>query len=409
MKCGLLTIGNELLSGVTVNTNASWLGNQMLINGMPVQTSMVVGDSVNELRRGLNYIWENHDIVITTGGLGPTHDDRTVRVIADFFGTSMEFHKETFRRLKNRLSSRDIEITERHRNQCMLPKSAEIIPNESGTAPAMHFTAENKHMFCLPGVPFEMKHLMETAVLPRLKEVSGRVIFTRVLRTVGVPESTLYNTVKAKIEHLPEDMVAFLPHGYGVDIRIMADNNDMSEESMDGLIAELKGEIGTPVYAEQDETMASVIGKMLKKRKFSLATAESCTGGLLADELTNVSGSSEYFLEGLVTYSNKAKINELNVPGELIESHGAVSEEVAHAMARGVLDLTGSDTALSTTGIAGPTGGSDEKPVGLVYIGCGMKDNIMVNRFVFTKDRRLNKVRSVYAAMNMLRLELLRR
>ena len=407
MRVGLLTIGNELLSGVTVNTNAAWLGQQLLLNGFPVTTSLVVGDPVDEIRRGLDALWNQHDAIITTGGLGPTHDDRTVEVIAEFFNSDLEFHEKTFERLKSRLAKRDIEITERHREQCMLPVDAEIIPNKQGTARAMYFEKEGKHAFCLPGVPHEMKSMVSEEILPRLKRLETRKVHTRIIRTVGVPESTLYNLVENQIEGLQDNMIAFLPHGYGVDIRLIADETDMNESMLDQLVSDLKATVGQPAYAEEDVPLAAVIGDMLRERDLTLATAESCTGGMLADEVTNISGSSDYFLTGYVTYSNEAKIRELSVPEELIIRHGAVSEQVAASMAAGAVKATGSRTALSTTGIAGPTGGTEEKPVGLVYIGCAIDDDVTVRKFEFSDDRRLNKMRSVYAALNLLRTQLL--
>lgn len=407
LRVGLLTIGNELLSGVTVNTNAAWIGQQLLLNGFPVQTSLVVGDPVDEIRRGLKALWNQHDVVITTGGLGPTHDDRTVEVLADFFNSDLEFNEDTFERLKSRLSKRDIEITERHKEQCMLPVDAEIIPNSQGTAPAMYFEQNGRHAFCLPGVPHEMKSMVSDEILPRLQRLEIRKVHTRIIRTVGVPESTLYNMVQDQIGQFPDNMTAFLPHGYGVDIRLMADETEMSVSDLDQLVSDLKATVGQPVYAEEDVSLSAVTGDMLRKRELSLATAESCTGGMLADEVTNIPGSSDYFLAGYISYSNEAKMRDLSVPEELIIQQGAVSEQVAASMALGALKVSGSQTALSTTGIAGPTGGTEEKPVGLVYIGCAIHGDVTVRKFEFSDDRRLNKMRSVYAALNLLRIQLL--
>ncbi len=409
MQVGLLTIGNELLSGVTVNTNASWIGQQLLLSGYPLRTSLVVGDPVGEIRRGLDTLWKEHDVVITTGGLGPTHDDRTVEVMAEFFQSDVEFHAGTFERLTSRLSERNIEITERHRQQCMLPVEAEIIPNHHGTAPAMYFQQDNKHAFCLPGVPYEMKQLVSGELLPRLQSIETHKVHTRIIRTIGVPESTLYNMVKDEVDYLNDNMVAFLPHGYGVDIRLMADESYMTDSEINTLVQRLKLKVGKPVFAEEDKSLAEVIGKMLGNESLTLAVAESCTGGMLSHEITNVSGSSDYFLAGYITYSNQSKIDELAVPQEEIEQFGAVSTQVAASMAKGARNASGADVALSTTGIAGPTGGTDEKPVGLVYIGYAAKDRVVIKKFEFSEDRRLNKKRSVYAALDLLRTELLDR
>jgi nicotinamide-nucleotide amidase len=291
----------------------------------------------------------------------------------------------------------------------MLPVDAEIIPNKRGTAPAMYFEKDGRHAFCLPGVPHEMKNMVSGDILPRLRQLETRKVHTRIIRTVGVPESTLYNMVKHHIEDLPENVTAFLPHGYGVDIRLLADETDMSESRMNQLARNIKATVGQPVYAEEDVPLSAVIGEMLRDRELTLATAESCTGGMLADEVTNISGSSNYFLAGYITYSNEAKMRELSVPEDLLIQHGAVSEEVAASMATGALKASGAGTALSTTGIAGPTGGTKEKPVGLVYIGCAIGEDVIVRKHEFSDDRRLNKMRSVYAALNLLRTQLFNR
>lgn len=406
MKVSLLTIGNELLSGVTINTNASWLGQELLEHGFPVTESLTIGDDREQILHSLKYLWESSDILFTTGGLGPTSDDITTEVIAEFFGSELVFHEPTFQRLRQRLSSHHIEITEQHKRQSLVPGDADIIANDSGTAPVIHYARDGKHLFCLPGVPFEMKHLVHFQILPLLSEVKGQHYSTRLIRTSGVPESTIAREIADLVEPLPFGSVAYLPHVFGVDVRLIAEATKENEARLHQVTDNITHRLGQVVYTVADEPLAAVVGRELKQRKFTVSTAESCTGGLLADELTNVSGSSDYFTEGFVTYSNRAKMDRLQVPGDLIEQHGAVSEEVAEAMAKGALQTAGTSTALSTTGIAGPTGGTETKPVGLIYIGCAVQDRVTTKRFVFGKDRRLNKERAVYAALNMLRLEL---
>jgi len=406
LNAALINIGNELLSGVTVNTNASWLGEQLLEIGHPVKRIHVIGDTQKEILNALNNLWSDFSIILITGGLGPTHDDITIGAMAEFFTTELVFHQPTFDALKERLESRDIPISERHKAQAMLPANAEVLGNMAGTAPALHFQEGDKHVYCLPGVPHEMRHLMREQVMPQLNQLGSGKYKKLLLRTIGYPESKLYDTVRDIIEPLPEQAVAFLPQIYGVDIRLL-DNETSDKTEIVKALAEIHSRLGNAIFAEEDIPLSQVVGNLLREQQKTLATAESCTGGLLGDMLTDVSGSSEYYLQGFITYSNAAKTHELDVPEELIVRHGAVSEEVAKAMVQGAMRKTGAQTAISTTGIAGPTGGTADKPVGLVYIGCSVDDKVQVKRYQFTDDRRLNKQRTVYAALNMLRLELL--
>ncbi|HKJ66963.1 MAG TPA: competence/damage-inducible protein A [bacterium] len=406
MKIALLTIGDELLSGVTVNTNAAWLGNQLMEHGFPVDECVTVGDETSRIRRSLKYLWESHELVIVTGGLGPTRDDVTPRAVAEFFHSKLVFHEPTFDSLKQRLTSRGIEITEQHKQQSMVPEKAEILANDSGTAPVLHFRQDGRELFCLPGVPYEMKHLVQSLILPMLEQKQAVKYVTRLIRTAGVPESTLFHQVEDIIHHLPDGTVAFLPHIYGVDIRLILDESAAQKYQLPAVVKDIRERLGSVVYTDREETLPAVVGNLLRERELTLATVESCTGGLLADEITNIPGSSDYFLEGVVTYSNPSKIQRLGVPEELLREHGAVSEQVARAMTEGIRRSSGADTALATTGIAGPTGGTSTKPVGLVFIGYAIGETVNVRRFEFGGDRELNKARAVYAALNLLRLEL---
>ncbi|MBS1271696.1 MAG: Nicotinamide-nucleotide amidohydrolase PncC [Candidatus Marinimicrobia bacterium] len=407
MKVALINIGNELLSGVTVNTNASWMGQQLMEIGHPVQTIYTIGDSRNEILSALNDLWKNYPIILITGGLGPTHDDITVAAMAKFFDTELVFHQPTFDALKERLESRDIPISERHEAQAMLPRNAEVLINNAGTAPALYFCENDKHVYCLPGVPHEMRRLMREHILPQLERLSPVRFQRTLLRTIGYPESKLYDTVKHIVESLPAGYVAFLPQIYGVDIRLQTDDTKKeNREHLREVLEKIKARLGNAIYAEKDIPLAQAVGNLLREQNATLATAESCTGGLMGDMITDISGSSDYFFQGFVTYSNQAKIDTLGVPENLIKKHGAVSEDVARSMATGAMEKSEVHTALSTTGIAGPTGGTADKPVGLVYIGCVVGDKIQVKRYQFSDDRRLNKQRTVYAALNLLRLEL---
>jgi len=402
LKTALLTIGNELLSGVIDNTNASWLGRTFLENGFAVAQVLTVGDAAEEIRSAIRHLWENHDVIIVTGGLGPTHDDVTKTVVAEHFGSELKLHEPTLKILSERLSKRDIPVTEQHKEQAMLPTDADVIPNHSGTAAGIHYNRDGKHLFCTPGVPHEMQVMVEQEILPRLNELRAEPIETRILRTAGVPESELYKRVKDLVDPLPPSMVAFLPHVFGVDIRLIANN----QENIDTIMKAIHQRLGSAVYSTENRTLNAVVGDLLRERKFTIATAESCTGGLLADPFTDFAGSSDYFQRGYVTYSNQSKMDELDVPEKMLIEQGAVSEEVARAMARGAQKAAQVDIAVSTTGIAGPGGSTVEKPVGLVYISIAIADNVEVFKYQFGNERRINKERTVYTALNRLRLKL---
>ncbi len=363
---------------------------------------MTVGDSGTEIRSAIEHLWNQNDIIIVTGGLGPTHDDITKNVIADYFGSSLQLHEPTLKILSERLSRRNIPITDQHKEQAMLPEDAEVIPNHVGTAAGFHYNRDSKHLFCAPGVPREMQEMVDQEILPRLNELRGEPIETRILRTAGVPESELYKHVKDLVDPLPPSMVAFLPHIFGVDIRLISKN----QPQIDAAMRAIQQRLGSSVYSTENRTLNAVIGDLLRERKFTIATAESCTGGLLADTLTDVPGSSDYFQRGFVTYSNQSKIDELGVPEAIIVEHGAVSEGVARAMALGAQEAANTDIAVSTTGIAGPGGGTVEKPIGLVYISIAIAETVEVYKYQFGADRRMNKERTVYTALNRLRLKL---
>jgi len=402
LKTALLTIGNELLSGVIDNTNASWLGRTFLENGFSVTQVLTVGDSAEEIRSAIQHLWENHEVIIVTGGLGPTHDDVTKTVVAEYFGSELKLHEPTLKILSERLSKRNIPVTKQHQEQAMLPADTEVIPNHAGTAAGIHYNRDGKHLFCTPGVPHEMQVMVEQEILPRLNELRAQPIETRILRTAGVPESELYKRVKDLVDPLPPSMVAFLPHIFGVDVRLIA--ND--QEKIDAVMQSIHQRLGSAVYSTENRLINAVIGDLLRERKLTIATAESCTGGLLADTLTDVPGSSDYFQRGFVTYSNQAKMDELDVPEKMLIEHGAVSEEVARAMALGAQKAAKVDVAVSTTGIAGPSGDTVEKPIGLVYIAIAVAEKVDVFKYQFGNERRINKERTVYTALNRLRLKL---
>lgn len=406
MNVEVVSIGDELLIGQTVNTNASWIGEQLLNIGIHLAWVTTVGDNANHLTSALQIAESRADVILVTGGLGPTHDDITKRVVAEYYDSPMEMNPHILEQVKERFRRRGIPMAKVNEGQALVPTKAEIIENDEGTAPGMIFTENGKMTVVMPGVPREMKSMMRRVVLPRLaQKLDGGVIRFKVLCTTGIPESTLYEQLGDIAEIEQHAKLAFLPSLQGVKIRMMvsADNEKAALEAIARAEQKIRAKVNSYIYADEQILLEEAIAKMLIERKMTLAVAESCTGGLLANKLTNIPGSSDFFERGIVSYSNRAKMELLSVPEILLMEHGAVSEPVARAMAEGVRTLAGTDFGVGITGIAGPSGGTPEKPVGTVFIACSSADKTVAKRFGFANDRLGNKERSVAAALNMLR------
>ncbi|MCG8604139.1 competence/damage-inducible protein A [bacterium] len=408
MICEILSIGDELLIGQIVNTNAAYLAKRMAELGHEVKWIVTVGDDPDDLRKAFEISWSRSEIVIATGGLGPTHDDITKRIAADYFDSKLIYNPEIFENLKRMFESRGVPLSDTNKDQAYVPEKAQIIPNPVGTAPALLFEEDGKSCFILPGVPSEMKAICEASVFPSLKN-SERVIQFRTVRTTGIAESTLFERLGDIQEIEAYVRVAFLPKFAGVDIRLTAYGRSEAEctDKMSSGLDLVRSQVGKYIYSEEDREIAEVVAELLNRAGKTVAVAESCTGGLFANKLTNISGSSGYFERGVVTYSNEAKMAMVNVPEETLIEFGAVSSETAIAMAEGIRAVSGTDFGISTTGVAGPTGGTKEKPVGLVYIGFASKQGSYSKMRRFLKDRIGNKERTVQAALDLLRKELL--
>jgi len=410
MKAEILSIGDELLIGQVVNTNASYIGQKLTALGFDVKWITTVGDDQEELRKVLDAAFQRADVIIATGGLGPTHDDVTTKAVAEFFGARLVLKPEILDRIGRVFERRGLEMPKVNEAQAYVPDNAQLIDNRVGTAPGLMFERQGKYLFVLPGVPQEMKAMMEETVLPFLKSKgAGQAILMTTLRTVGLPESMLYEKIGdiAALEQLVS--VAFLPTRGGVDVRLTARGADEEEcrQRLEEAENRIRKRAGEYIYATGDEGLEQVVAHLLFEKKLTLAVAESCTGGLLAHRLTNIPGSSEYFERGIIAYSNRAKRELLGVPAEVIDTHGAVSAESAVAMAEGVRRVAETHIGISITGIAGPTGGTPEKPVGLVYIGYADAATRFAQKHIFTTERLLNKERSAQAALEILRRRLL--
>ncbi len=413
MKAHIITIGDEILIGQIINSNAAFIGSKLSDVGVEITKSTVVPDEYNSVMNEFKYAVENNDLVLVTGGLGPTHDDITKKCIVDFFDTELVENKDVLDDLKNFFAQKGKEIIELNREQALFPKIAKPIRNSRGTAPGILIEKEKKIFVAMPGVPFEMKEMLLSTVVPKIRDLiidkENKFTVRKNLLTTGIPESVLYQKLGDVNELLGEVKMAFLPSQFGVRIRLtaIAESEDKASEMILEVEQKIRSKVGRYIYGKDDDTLEGMIAKILTDRDLKIATAESCTGGLIANRLTNLSGSSKYFERGVVTYSNAAKVELLKVDEDTIMEKGAVSREVAMQMAEGVKAVSGVDIGLAVTGIMGPTGGTEEKPVGTVFIGICDEKVCAAEEFHFGNDRLLNKDRTSQAALEIVRRHLL--
>ena len=403
MKIGLVTIGAELLNGARTNTNAAWIGQNVISVGGAIDWHMTVNDEKNTIESALDEVPTSIDVVLCTGGLGPTHDDITSSVLYDYFGAKPEFDEQYWQLLTKKFAARDQVIPDINRNQAMKPDIGEVIPNPIGSARGLHLSNKSYHLFAMPGVPAEMKSMMTNTILPWIESRSKSKIHVTVMRTTGIMESVLYEKVQGILDDYPQINVAFLPRFTGVDIRLTTSDKN----TLNRLVDQISPVIQKYHFGGEGVELEDVVGKLLIKNRKTIATAESCTGGLIGDRLTNISGSSLYYKGGIVAYSNSVKEKTIGVKKETLDSAGSVSEETALEMARGIRNKLNADIGLSTTGVAGPKGGTKEKPVGLVYIAISYNSGEKVYRFTFTPYRKTNKLMTSQAALNITRVHIL--
>ena len=409
----ILAIGNELLIGDTVNTNASWIGQFLSERGFRITGSAVIRDDADTIRQEIRESMNSNDLTVVTGGLGPTHDDVTKHAVAELFGVGYEVDEAVLKHVAEIFSRRGFELSELNRAQAAVPAGSKALFNKMGTAPGIWLEQDGHYLALLPGVPYEMKWIFEHSLSEQLA-TSFRWVqpsVTRYYRTAGVPESFLSERMVGDLqEYLREGTeIAYLPAPGEVTLRatVFGENREEIDRRLNRLESFLDERIGAVIYARsRDERLEDVLVRLLQERGHTVSTAESCTGGLLADTLTNVPGSSAVVLGGVVAYANEVKENVLGVRAETLAKFGAVSRQVALEMVAGVVKLTGSDVAVSTTGVAGPGGGSPKKPVGTVWIGFNVEGRLFAVNPVFSKDRRLNKTLTVQVALETLRREL---
>jgi nicotinamide-nucleotide amidase len=411
MTAYILTIGDEILIGQVTDTNATYMANALNDEGYETVEHLSVADTRSGIRDGLDRALAAADVVLMTGGLGPTKDDITKKVLAEYVGTEMVFHEESWERLQKIYSSFGKEATKHHRVQCNLPASATVLTNKRGTAPGMWLEYEGKIIVSMPGVPYEMRYLVGNEVIPRLVAGNGEGQRQRSLTilTAGEGESTIAEKIEAVEDALPAHMgLAFLPNLGTVRLRLTTRGTD--EAVMQAELKEhqdkIEAIVGHLVYGYGKEDLALAIQRRMQERKLTLVTAESCTGGSIASMITAHPGSSGHFKGSVIAYANSVKNSQLGVPAGMIHKYGAVSKFVVEAMATGAKEQLNADYAIATSGVAGPGGGTEEKPVGTIWMAVAGPNGVKSKLLRAGKDRKRNITYTVHQALNLLRKEL---
>ena len=407
MKAMVLAIGDELVGGRTVDTNSAYLSERLAARGIRTVAHVTVADDCSAIADAVADAARRADVVLITGGLGPTEDDLTRQGLADAMGVELVLNEACLAEIEAFFRQRGREMAPTNRIQAMLPAGAQPLDNRLGTAPGIAATLGGSSVFVMPGVPHEMREMFDTQIVSRLPDGAGAIV-QHIVHTYGQGESAVGTTIHDLMRRDANPTVGTTVASGVVSVRVTA--HAESPERADAVaretVAEVRRRLGELVIGENDDTAASVVGAMLRQRGQTVATAESCTGGLIGEQITDVPGASEYFLGGAVCYANAAKRDVLGVDEHLLAEHGAVSEPVAEAMAAGCRERFDSDWAVATTGIAGPTGGTESKPVGLVYISLAGPDGTQVHRHVFSGTRKFIRLQAALAAINYLRLAL---
>jgi nicotinamide-nucleotide amidase len=408
-KASIVSIGNELLNGHTTDTNATYICRQLLSIGVQVVSVYAVGDDISKIVEMLKRAAADGDIVIATGGLGPTDDDLTRQAFAELLNAELILDERLLEGVGGFFKKRELPMPEKNRIQACIPKGAEAIENPSGTAPGILAKMKGRILFALPGVPAEMKAMIENSVLPRLrKEGGGEWTVIKKVRCFGAGESAIAEKLGDLMKRGRNPLINCTVDTGVISLHVIATAKDkqQAEEMAERESEQLRTILGELVYGEDEQTMAEVVGRELARQRKTIVTAESCTGGLVAKLITDIPGSSDYFTQGWITYSNKAKVEQLGVSQELIDKYGAVSEQVAAAMATGAKRIAGSDFAIAITGIAGPGGGTEKKAVGLAYIALSSDNDCQTERLMLSGSREMIRTRAAVSALNMLRLKL---
>jgi nicotinamide-nucleotide amidase len=410
MNVFVVSIGDELLLGQTINTNASWIGTEIAKLGGEVVEGVTIKDTKEAILNSVDYALAQADVVLITGGLGPTKDDITKYTLCEYFNTELGMHQPTLDHITDFFVKRGREMLETNIQQAALPKSCEILFNENGTAPGMWFEKDDKVLVSLPGVPYEMKAIMADEVFPRLMDrFELEAIYYRTIHTQGMGESFLAEKISDIEDAIRRDGLglAYLPSPGLVRLRLTGKKNEQDRSLIAKYMKHIEDRIQKHVFGFDGAVLSEVVGKLLIEKGGTVSTVESCTGGALAKSLTSISGSSTYYMGSLLTYSNEMKQRLADVPEQDLIENGAVSQVVVEAMAKGGMNKIDTDFCISTSGVAGPNGGTDEKPVGTVWIAIASKNRMFSKRFQFGSDRARNIEMTVNAALNLLRCEIL--
>jgi nicotinamide-nucleotide amidase len=410
MKAIILTIGDELLIGQTIDTNSAWMGSELSNIGFDIKRKISIHDLREDILETLTGVAGKSDVVLITGGLGPTSDDITKKTVCEFFGTRLIMNAEVLEMITEMMKKRNFPMNENNRRQAEVPESCRVLKNGAGTAPGMLFEKDNSIFIFMPGVPYEMKYLMREHVIPELKErFTSQVIIHRNIMTYGAPEAKLAELLEGFEASLAQEIkLAYLPASGIIKLRLTGTGTERTtlENAIEENVRKLYEIIPDLIYGENEEPFEVVVGNLLLQRKQTICTAESCTGGNIAHLLTSVPGSSRYYKGSIVAYDNKVKEDILGVQVEVIGKYGAVSEEVARLMAEGAMRIMKTDYAVATTGIAGPDGGTDLKPVGAICIAVASKHGTVSEKHVYGNERIININRFSIAALSLVRKQI---
>ncbi|MBR0350055.1 MAG: competence/damage-inducible protein A [Clostridia bacterium] len=404
--CEIISVGTELLLGDILNTDAQFLSQELAKLGLSVLHQSTVGDNHDRLLELLAQSAKRSDIIILSGGLGPTPDDITKEVACEFFEKELVIHEESLQRMSAYFTAKGIEMPETNKKQAMLPEDCVVFQNNNGTAPGLAMEKDGKHILLLPGPPRELKPMFYESAVPYLKKFSDKVIISHNIRTFGIGESAMSEIVTDLLDSPNPTVAPYAKDGEALlRVTAMADNDDEAEKLCAPMIAEIRERLSDYIYGIDVNCIEEAVVPMLIEKNLKLATAESCTGGLIGKRITNVSGASKIFDCGIISYSNEIKHRILGVSEEALKEYGAVSAEVAKQMAKGALAVSGADIAVSVTGIAGPNSDGTSKPVGLSYIALADKDNVWVKELnTSRKDRDYNRFVNSSNALNMVRM-----
>lgn len=408
MNAEILSVGTELLLGDILNTNAQYLAKELASIGVSVFYQTVVGDNPERLFNAYKTAFSRADIVITTGGLGPTDDDLTKEVAAKYFGKELVLDNESLEKLENMFKSMKSNITKNNYKQVYFPVGSTILKNDNGTAPGCLIEENGKMLFMMPGPPLEAIPMFENEIRPILMKKTDGVLFSRTLRISGIGESSLEDMIKDILDEQTNPSLALYAKTFEVHLRVTAkaSNKEEANALMLPTIEKLYARLGDNIYGEDSNSLEMVVVNNILEKGFTLACAESCTGGMLSSKFISCAGVSKIFLEGAITYSNESKINRLGVKKETLDKFGAVSKETAIEMATGIAKTSSASIGISTTGIAGPDGGTEEKPVGLVYIGLYINGKTFVKEFRFSGNREKIRSRATSVALDFIRRQL---